>query len=441
MNRLIRGFLLLPALIIALVVIPTVVFSASSDGADLFLSGGVSDHRSTLFQSIDPTPAGTVPNGTVPGPTPTRSPVIVHPPTPPHHHRPPVRQPHAVPTPIVPTATATPTGPQDEAVIGKERIEKVIGDRLSSVIYAFTESGWLYRADDNGRVWSLMSTQPGVDDFVMSAANPDVLYSGAGIPCSDGITGSVPMLKSIDGGVTWTELPNSANMRPLLAHPGDTDSLFAADCEMLYLTTDGGLTWEAKPDSSPDGLWTNYRVVDMAASSLLGDPQPTTPNWNQLFAAGLDASGTGVVAFSNDLGDTWVRLTPNIDPAPWGMSALAADPFIEGLVTFAEPKSVWFTENFGVNWQVTTKGLSNVVARSGSGAAFGLNDIVHHPSDQLYLATARGLYTKAATADTWTKIEDTSFDLIELTGILFTESSPNKLWLNSVDGVFTYEIE
>lgn len=432
MQRFLRSFLILPALIIGLVVIPTVVF-ASRDG----------DQQITLNQT-SPLPT---PNGTVPLPTATRPPVIVYPTATPHWHphRPPYRPTRVYPTPIVPTATPTVAAiatPIDEAFIGNERIEKVIGDRLSSVIYAYSESGWLYRSDDDGRVWLLVTTEPMVDDFVMNADNPDVLYSDSEVTCEEGVASAdEPMYRSIDGGLSWIELPDSLYKRPLLSHQGDPNSLFAADCEMLYLTTDGGLTWEAKPDVSPDALWDTFHVVDMVAASLLGDTSPDEPNWNQLFAAGLNANGTGVVAFSNDLGDTWVRLTPNIDPAPWGMSAITTDPFVEGLVAFSEPSSVWFTENFGVNWQVTTKGLSNVLKRDATGIPFGLNDLVYHPSNALYLATARGLYSKSTAASEWTKVDDTEFDLAELTGLLFTQTSPNKLWINSSDGVFVHVIE
>lgn len=432
MQRLLRTFLILPALIIGLVVIPTVAFSASREG----------DFQTVLNQTISPLPTPTT-GGTVPLPTPTqRPPVIVYPTATPYH-RPHYRPTRVYPTPIVPTATPTVQAaatPIDEAFIGNERIEKVIGDRLSSVIYAYTESGWLYRSDDDGRVWLLVTTEPLVDDFVMNANNPDVLYSDSEVTC-DGASEDAAMYRSIDGGLSWIELPDSTNKRPLLSHQGDPNSLFAADCDMLYLTADGGLTWVAKPDTSPDALWETFHVVDMVAASLLGDTQPDEPNWNQLFAVGLNENGTGVVAFSNDLGETWVRLTPNIDPAPWGMSAVTADPFVEGLVAFSEPRSVWFTENFGVNWQVTTKGLSNVLDRGVTGIPFGLNDIVYHPGDELYLATARGLYSKSSGASEWAKIDDTDFDLAELTGLLFTQTSPNKLWINSTDGVFVYMIE
>lgn len=434
MQRLLRTFLILPALIIGLVVIPTVAFSASRDGTD---------QQITLNQTSPlPTPTPTTFNSTLPTPT-RRPPVIVYPTATPYYRPTRVK---VAPTAVAPTATPTvptvATEPTQEAFIGNERIEKVIGDRLSSVIYAYTESGWLYRSDDDGRVWDLVTTEPMVADFVMNADNPDVLYSDSEVSCTDGsASDDVVMYRSIDGGLTWIELPDSLSKRPLLSHQGDPNSLFAADCTMLYLTTDGGLTWEAKPDTSPDALWESFQVVDMVASSLLGDTQPDEPNWNQLFAAGLNENGTGVIAFSNDLGETWVRLTPNIDPAPWGMTAITADPFVEGLVAFSEPRSVWFTENFGVNWQVTTKGLSNVLDRGIAGAPFGLNDIVYHPGNQLYLATARGLYNKSTAASEWEKVEDTDFDLVELSGLLFTETASNKLWINSVDGVFVYIIE
>ena len=317
----------------------------------------------------------------------------------------------------------------------------VIGDRLSSTIYAYSFDGWLYRSDDDGRVWALVSTEPTVDNFVMSAADPDVLYGSDGYDCTDPNAADVLMYKSVDGGVTWIEVADSLNKQPLLAHQGDVDSLFAADCEMLYVTTDGGFSWTAKPDSSPDALWENFRVIDMVAASLVGDPMPDEPNWNQIFAGGINEDGTGVVAFSNDLGESWVRLTPNIDPAPWSLTAITADPFTEGLLAFTEPRSIWFTENYGVNWQVTTKGLSNVLDRGVTGAAFGLFDIVYHPNDTLYVATARGLYEKSPASTNWSKVEDTDFDLVQINNVRLSETALEKIWLNTEDGVYIYAVE
>ena len=444
MNRFFRTFLILPALIAALVVIPTVAFSASQNNgfespANQTVPGGTSPlpTPTPTTNTVPPLPTATTPGGTIPVPTATRRPPVVVYPT-----ATPVRRFPAATVVATPTAVATTTDEvAGSAFIDNERIKMVIGDRLSSTIYAYTFDSWLYRSDDDGRVWALVSTEPTVDNFVMSAADPDVLYGSDGYDCTDPNAEDVLMYKSVDGGVTWIEVADSLNKQPLLAHQGDVDSLFAADCEMLYVTTDGGFSWTAKPDSSPDALWENFRVIDMVAASLVGDPMPDEPNWNQIFAGGINEDGTGVVAFSNDLGESWVRLTPNIDPAPWSLTAITADPFTEGLLAFTEPRSIWFTENYGVNWQVTTKGLSNVLDRGVTGAAFGLFDIVYHPNDTLYVATARGLYEKSPASTNWSKVEDTDFDLVQIDNMLLTETALEKIWLNTEDGVYIYAVE
>jgi hypothetical protein len=417
MNRLFRTFVLLPAAIVALVVLPSIAFSKGDMGAGM---------RSVLNQTISPLPTPT--KGTVPLPTAT-----------------PTRRPYPTATPVYfpPTPTATPEAtdaPAHRIGVNGIALKKVIGDRLSSVIYAYTTRNRLYRSLNDGASWRLVTSSPDVDDFVMSAANTNVLYSGKGVVCDGHAHDPEPMYKSVDGGVNWEFAPGADNLRPLLAHQGDAESLFAADCEQLYVTTDGGLTWAAKPDTSPDALWENYVAMDMSAASLLGEPRPDTPNWNQIFVGGIAEDGSGVVAFTNDMGDTWTRLTPNVFPSSWGMSAIAVDVFTEGLVAFAEPKGVWQTSNYGVNWRISSKGLETVIDRGLVRARFGLNDLVYHPSGRLYLATVRGLYTKELTAQRWQKVTGAGFDALEITSLLYTETNLDTLWLNTTDGVYTYSI-
>ncbi|CAN5810988.1 hypothetical protein BH10CHL1_BH10CHL1_10420 [soil metagenome] len=420
MNRLFRTFLFLPALILALVVVPVLALSGSFS----WTAHAASIDSSAYYAgTISPLPT---PHGTVPRPTPVRRP-----------HRP-----HFYPTatPFYVAPTATPTAvPSDTGYANGHRLKKVIGDRLSNVIYGYTTDNELYRSPDDGATWNLVTSSPQVDDFIMNAADPNVLYSGVGAGCTEVDPANAPMYKSTNGGLTWVALPDSANKRPLLSNQGDPNSLFAADCKAPYVTTDGGQTWTARPDPSSEALWDTYHVVDMTAASLLGDPQPDKPNWDQIFAGGVSADGSGVVAFTNDQGQTWVRLTPKVEPASWGMTAIAADPFIEGLIGFVEPKGVWSTENYGVDWKFTTDGLQDVLNNSADGSAT-LNDIVHHPNNQFYVATIRGLYTKLVTDKQWTKIADTLYDNTAVTGLLFTESNPGVLWLNTADGVYTYSI-
>jgi photosystem II stability/assembly factor-like uncharacterized protein len=415
-----RHVLVFPVILAALVVLPSVVFSYS-------------DNRQLEQNSTVP--------GTVPGPTATATRRPYPTATPHRHgHRYRYRQPAVVTA--TPTATPTTQAQFDELVlINGAPLKRVIGDRLSSTIYGYTFSGWLYRSSDNGETWTLVTTTPAVDDFIMSAADPDVLYSGAGQICDQLPRPAVPLYKSTDGGVNWSRLPGGDNLRPLLAHPADADSVFAADCVAPSLSTDGGETWTARPDNSVDHLWESYVVSEMAAAPFLGDPRPTTPNWDQIVVGGLAEDGSGVVAFTADQGETWVRLTPNVFPASWGMNSLTVDAYTQGLVVFAEPRSIWQSTNYGVNWQISQQGLETVAQRDVAGGVFGLNDVVYHPNGKLYLATVRGLYVKPLDGQAWTKLSGNRYDNVNVDELLYTESNLSVLWLNTDEGVYRYQVQ
>ena len=426
MRSLSRTFLLLPALILALVLIPSVVLSAagSASGAssvDTLTSIGAFDSQSiTAFQS----PPGTEPPrppGTVPPPPPR--------PVPP---RPQPVVPAPAPAPAPASSTAS-----DKAMIYPHEIEKVIGDRLSPTIYAFTDNGLLYRSNDNGRIWFLIRSKVEVDDFLMSSADPDVLYSGAGANCSDPASSNEPFYQSIDGGYTWEEMPTALNLRPLLIDPADPYRLFATDCNMLYLSSDGGMSWVQKPDNSAAQLWSNYQVVDMAAAALVGDPTPEQPHWDQLYAIGVDASGMGVIAFSGDEGETWANIT-DLNRAPEALRVVVAQLKQAGAVWMVSDAGVWATADFGISWKLTSRGLGDLA----SAGASRLHDLTYAYNGKLYLATDRGLYEKTIDGAIWEKTSDTSFGSEKAVSLLLTNSNPEVLWVNTEDeGVFVYRIE
>ena len=415
MRSLSRTFLLLPALIFALVLIPTVVMSAAGNAveaplADALLSAGAFDQNSVAAMQRPP---GTVP----PPPSPLPGPL-----------------PRPVPPRPIPPAP-TPVVTSNKAMIYPHEIEKVIGDRLSATIYAFTTNDSLYRSDNNGQVWFLIRSQLEVDDFLMSVADPNVLYSGKGADCSDPAASNEPFYQSIDGGYTWDEMPTAINLRPLLIDPADPYRLFATDCAMLYLSEDGGMSWVEKPDTSAAQLWTAYRVVEMASASLVGDPTPEQPHWQQLYAIGVDANGAGVIAFSGDEGETWANIT-DANQAPEMLAGVIAQLKQAGAVWLIAGNGVLATTDFGINWGLTNRGLSSLAS------AGNLNDLTYAFNGKLYLATARGLYEKELAGKIWAKTSKTSFGNENLVSLLLTESNPETLWINTEDeGVFIYRIE
>lgn len=426
MRFLLRVFLLLPATLVALVLIPTIVLSAVSSASATSLSSWVASATLSDLESM--TAFQSPPTSTVP-PIPT-----TQPPSPLPTSAPPAPRPVNPPRPAAPPPTAIPT--PDQVVIHPHIIKKVIGDRLSPTIYAYTSNDALYRSNQNGRIWSLVSASPSVDDFMMSSADPNVLYSGMGVECSNPLATNEPFFRSIDGGHTWVELPTAINLRPLLIDPADPYRLFAADCNMLYLSTDGGLSWQERPDNSATQLWTNYRVVDMAAAALVGDPTPEQPHWEQLYAVGVDANGNGVVAFSGDQGETWVTL---VDPADLitAPNEIVAHQTQAGLSWVVTGQGVWTTSDFGINWNLLDRGLRNV---SGPGSN-GLHAMTNGVTGNLYLATVRGLYVLEVGSNQWKRVSGTSFGNLNLTGLLLTESNPTLLWINTLNnGVFAYRV-
>jgi photosystem II stability/assembly factor-like uncharacterized protein len=93
----------------------------------------------------------------------------------------------------------------------------------------------IYRSNDNGRTWQLVSSGPGVtlNALTVHPANQKVLYAGAA-------GGPVDLWRSDDGGQTWRKF--------FLSLPGNVDGLIPAvtalavdpyQPEALFIGTDG----------------------------------------------------------------------------------------------------------------------------------------------------------------------------------------------------------
>lgn len=412
MKRVLRTLVALPLVVLVLIAIPALLVSVAS----------ANDNVTSAVEQHGPPPPRPPHHGTVPPPTPRPIPPAPVP-----------------PRPLPPAPTATPAStpiPQESLLIGGQIIIKVIGDRLSATIYAFTEDGRLYRSDLDGRAWYLVNSAPEVDDFVMSAADPNVLYSGAGINCSNPTATIAPMYKSWDGGETWEEVATGVNMRPLLASQFDSQTLFAADCSTVYLTQDGGATWTPRPTAAADNLWNTYVPEAMASGSLVGSPRPAQPHWDQLYGIGNSTQDEGVVVFTGDQGETWANITNAAQP-PKGEKAIEASLYDGGQIWIVDGKGVWTTSDYGVNWKYWTNGLKQLTRAYSA----PLNDVTYTYNGRLYLATDVGLYMMKTPGAAWEKVEDTGFDQETLLSFLITESNPRKLWINGEDGVYSIGVD
>jgi PKD repeat protein len=130
----------------------------------------------------------------------------------------------------------------------------------SNIIYACSPSGGLWKSTNGGTSWSTNTDQLadlGTSDIAINPKNPNIMYLATGD--GDGISGgettpsTVGVLKSTDGGATWNKTslyytleasgPSEMTVNELLINPVNPDTLFAGTSFGLYVTTNGGISW------------------------------------------------------------------------------------------------------------------------------------------------------------------------------------------------------
>ncbi len=109
----------------------------------------------------------------------------------------------------------------------------------NNVLFCGTETGLVFRSNDEGESWINMSLNDPLDGGVLSTEihpnDPDVVFIGSGSH----------IFRTIDGGITWESVLYEAGLAAveILAHP-DNESIMAATDRGFFRSTDGGDTWD-----------------------------------------------------------------------------------------------------------------------------------------------------------------------------------------------------
>jgi photosystem II stability/assembly factor-like uncharacterized protein len=229
-------------------------------------------------------------------------------------------------------------------------------------MWAGAASGGLWRTHTAGvgpDAWDMIDTGfplLGVSSIAIPPSDSNVIYIGTGevygyqnalgglaVRLTRGSYG-IGILKSTDGGATWTHSLNwSQNQKrgvaSLAMDPSNSNILYAGTSEGTYKTTDAGATWNLVHNI----LMSMQVVID-----------PVTPS--RLYAAcgDLGSPGTGIYR-STDSGATWTQLTAGL-PATWtGKTYLAIYKNAPNVVyaSLAQAESgigLYRSTNFGSNW-------------------------------------------------------------------------------------------
>lgn len=215
--------------------------------------------------------------------------------------------------------------------------------------------GGLWKTTDGGGSWTtstdLLPTL-GVTDIAINTANPNVLYIATGdgnlgslsalTGGADGDTKSIGVLKSTDGGNTWSytglnwNVQSAKLIRRLLINPANPQILLAAASDGIWRSTDGGNNWL----NTQAGYF-----MDMEFKP--GDP-------NTVYAATYSADAIAGIYRSANGGASWalignipgvMRIDLAVTPAmPQLVDAVFVD-YYGGL------QGLWYSQDSGLNYE------------------------------------------------------------------------------------------
>jgi photosystem II stability/assembly factor-like uncharacterized protein len=245
-------------------------------------------------------------------------------------------------------------------------------------IFGSTLGGFI-RSTDGGITWQ-SSSFPGYNSLKIFFKNP-----------LEGFAYGSDLLKTIDGGVSWSRISQSIKDQIIKIDFVNTLKGWALSYDKLYKTTDGGFNWQ--PQFSFNGgiydAW-GLEFVDSLKGYIIGSEQAyTTTNgglsWDSIsLGEGVKFFGGDVDYYNSDL----------------GVICNVLQESVPGSHVFDIP-SILITTDGGANW---IKNTYSINVEYGSFKKIKFADPEH-----LYGINYRGLWLSADTAKTWQLISSENY--------------------------------
>ena len=230
-------------------------------------------------------------------------------------------------------------------------------DATGNTLYLGAAQGGVWKTSDGGSTWTALMDNPIQPNGVpltkftiavgsITVTSTGVVYVGTGEPngSTDSFYGA-GILKSTDGGGTWTQLGLNTfwgqDIFNVVVSPTNPSNILAAATTGLWSLSDGGATWQR--------ISTSFPTIAFGASftSLVLDPT----NSSRLYAA-----GGGEIFRSTDAGATWTLSTT----ASTGgcFAAVGTCSRISLAIAASSPSTVVAAAGDGTLWRTTDSGAT-----------------------------------------------------------------------------------
>ena len=236
-----------------------------------------------------------------------------------------------------------------------------------NIMYVAVGSGNVWKTDNAGTTWTPIFEKEGsysIGCITIDPNNPHTIWVGTGenvggrhVGFGDGL------YKSTDGGASWKNvgLKKSEHISKVVVHPTNSDIIWVAAQgplwskggeRGLYMSKDGGTTWERKLG---DDEWTGVTevVVDPNNHEVL---YAATWQRHRTVAAYMGGGPKSGLHKSTDGGETWTKSGKGLPTSNLGKTGLAISPFNSDMIyacieTDRKKGGLYLSSDRGASWK------------------------------------------------------------------------------------------
>jgi len=343
----------------------------------------------------------------------------------------------------------------DVSTIGGRVLCVEVDPNNSNNVWAGSASGGIWKSTNGGTNWTSVSTNLpvlGVSSIIVNPSNSNIIYAGTGevyrVDTSNiGFsvwktrgTYGIGIIKSIDGGATWTQVMTKISsqlfgIQMLKFDPTNSNTIYACATDGLYRSTNSGSTWSqilskiyvsdicinpSNTDQIVVGVGNMVNIDKGIYRTTNGSN--ASPTWTKITAGGLPSSFNGYIRLDNvgatrlyasvggktgdelylstDFGANWFAKTgsAHADFQYWFAHTLAINPSNTNDILIAGVDFFRYTST-----NATTGGSKSTISSSSSPIHSDHHDIEYDPnnSNTIYVACDGGVYKSTNGGVSW----------------------------------------